>query len=274
MRKIHRSIEKVKMNRLSGTGRGRSTASTTKVGQVPVLHESFKPAHLPIDTDACVENRILISGDSGSVNSAATASYRMLRTRVLHRARANAWHIVGITSPGAGEGKTITAINLALTMSREKNNHVFLVDLDLRNPKICRYLRVGPVAEINDLFEGSAKPEDLFFTIGVDNLCIVGTSTGTDRSSEMLAAGKIELLFDYIRSISSDPLILVDLPPILSTDDALVMAPKMDACLLVVSEGKSRRDSTAKALEVLEEFTIAGIVLNRSRERLSDYYNS
>ena len=151
---------------------------------------------------------------------------------------------------------------------------MFLVDLDLRNPKICRYFGLDPVVEINDLFEGLAKPADLFFTIGIENLCVVGTRTGTDSSSEMLAAGKIEMLFDYIRSISSDPLILVDLPPILSADDALVMAPKMDACLLVVSEGKSRRDSTSKAIEVLEEYTIAGVVLNKSSEHLSDYYSS
>jgi Mrp family chromosome partitioning ATPase len=274
MRKIHRSIEKVKMNRLSGTSRARSTASASQVGQEPVLDESFKPSHLPIDSDACVENRILISDDGGSVNSTAAASYRMLRTRVLQRARANGWHIIGITSPGAGEGKTITGINLALSIAREKNNHVFLIDLDLRNPKVCRYIGVDPVVEINDLFEKSAKPDDLFFSIGVENLSIVGTRTGTGSSSEMLAAGKIELLFDYIHSISSDPLILVDLPPILSTDDALVMAPKMDACMLVVSEGKSRRDSTAKAIDVLEEFTIAGIVLNKSSELLSDYYSS
>jgi capsular exopolysaccharide synthesis family protein len=243
-------------------------------GQEPVLDESFRPVHLPCDQEACAENRVLISSDGGSDNSTAAASYRMLRTRILQRARTNGWHVIGVTSPGAGEGKTITAINLALSISREKNNHVFLIDLDMRNPKICRYLGVDPVVEINGLFDGTAKAEDLFFAIGVENLSIVGTRTGTDNASEMLAAGKVEILFDYIRSISSNPLILVDLPPILSTDDALIMAPKMDGCLLVVSEGKTRRESTVKAIEVLDEFTIAGIVLNRSKELLTDYYSS
>ena len=91
---------------------------------------------------------------------------------------------------------------------------------------------------------------------------------------KLLATGQIEELFKYIRQVAAEPLILVDLPPILSADDALVMAPKLDACLLVLAEGKSRRDSTAKALEMLVDFNIAGIVLNRSRAIVKDYYSS
>ncbi len=91
-------------------------------------------------------------------------------------------------------------------------------------------------------------------------------------SFDCLATGQIEELFKYIRQVAAEPLILVDLPPILTTDDALVMAQKVDACLLVLAEGESRRDSTAKALEMLADFNLAGIVLNRSKTVVKDYY--
>jgi Mrp family chromosome partitioning ATPase len=105
-------------------------------------------------------------------------------------------------------------------------------------------------------------------------LTLAGTRTATDESSELLASGRVEELFQFIRNVAPEPLIIVDLPPLLSTDDALVVAPKVDACVLVVCEGKSRRDGAAKALELLSEFNLAGIVLNQSHTVVSDYYSS
>ena len=198
----------------------------------------------------------------------------MLRTRILHRARANNWDTIGVTSPGAGDGKSLTAINLALAIAREKNNNVFLIDVDMRSPRICQYLGVKPPVEINQYLKGSASAEDVLFSIGVENLTLAGTLTATDQSSELLASGRIEELFTFIRGIAPQPLILLDLPPILSADDALVVAPKIHACLLVISEGRSRRDSTAKALELLSEFNLAGLVLNRSHAVIKDYYSA
>jgi protein-tyrosine kinase len=198
----------------------------------------------------------------------------MLRTRILQRTRSNRWSTIGVTSPGPGEGKSVTALNLAVALAREGNSTVFLLDLDMRNPKMCEYLGVFPSTDINDCFTGDARPEDVLFSIGIDHLLLAGTRTPTTEASELLATEHLEELFDYIRQIAPDPLILVDLPPLLSTDDAIIVAPKVDSVLLVLSEGKSRRDNAAKALDLLSEFKLAGIVLNRSHSTVSDYYSS
>jgi Mrp family chromosome partitioning ATPase len=95
-----------------------------------------------------------------------------------------------------------------------------------------------------------------------------------EQSSDLLSTGRLEQLFDYIRSIASDPLIIVDMAPVLSTADVLVVAPKVDATLLVVAQGKTRRDSLARTFELLSDYKIAGIVLNRSQELLTDYYGN
>jgi Mrp family chromosome partitioning ATPase len=144
----------------------------------------------------------------------------------------------------------------------------------MRNPKMCEYLGVVPPVDINACFTGDARPDEVLFTIGIDHLILAGTRTATVEASELLATEHLDGLFDYIRGLAPDPLILVDLPPLLSTDDAIIVAPKVDSVLLVLSEGKSRRDNSAKALDLLSEFNLAGIVLNRSHTTVSDYYST
>jgi Mrp family chromosome partitioning ATPase len=159
-----------------------------------------------------------------------------------------------------------------LSIARERHNSVFLLDLDLRNPSICAHLGLVPNVEIVRYLTGEAGPESVFFSIGVENLSIAGGLTGIEQSSDLLATGRVDQLIDYIRSVASHPLILIDLAPALSTADVLVVAPRVDATLLVVAQGKTRRDSLSRTVELLSEYTVAGVVLNRSREMLSDYY--
>ena len=100
--------------------------------------------------------------------------------------------------------------------------------------------------------------------------------TGTDLASELLGSGQLEALLAYITSVSANAIVLLDLPPVLVTDEALLVAPRVDATLLVVSEGRTRRDSLARAVSVLAEFPSAGVILNCSNEaneRSGYYYN-
>jgi Mrp family chromosome partitioning ATPase len=224
------------------------------------------------DPRACEESRILVPDCDGPEKPGAADSYNMLRTRLLQRMRANGWTRIALTSPGPGEGKSVTTLNLALSIAREKHNSVFLLDLDLRNPSICRHLGLVPNVEIFRFLTGEVGPESVFFSIGIENLSLAGGLTRIEDSSDLLTTGRLEQLIDYIRSIASHPLILIDMAPALSTADVLVVAPKVDATLLVVTQGKTRRDSLVRTIESLSEYTVAGVVLNRSSELLTDYY--
>lgn len=269
---ITEAIRKARELRLGALRAPMRRTSDQAPAEQPPLAEMPTFQQIPFDAATCRRNRIVLP-DSKHKRSGA-AAYRMLRARVLQRARSNNWTTIGITSPGAGEGKSLTAINLAMTIAREQNNNVFLVDFDMRSPKLCRYLGVEAPTGIEQLLKRQAEPKDCLFSIGVGHLVLGGTNSITDQSSELLASTGPEDLFAYIKRIAPNPLILVDLPPLLSTDDALVLAPKVDACLLVVSEGKSRRDGTVKALELMSEFNLAGIILNRSSVMVSDYYST
>jgi protein-tyrosine kinase len=91
----------------------------------------------------------------------------------------------------------------------------------------------------------------------------------------MLASDRLEQMFAYIKSVAPNPLIIVDLPPTLVTDEALMIAPRVDATVLVVADGLTRRDSLVRARELLAEYPLAGVILNKSTESVGasgEYY--
>ncbi len=228
------------------------------------------PLAVTVDSVLCRERRVLLKGGDES-ESAAVAAYRMLRTRLLHRARAKDWRVIAVTSAGPNDGKTLTVVNLALSMAREKSREIVLLDLDMRNPSVCRVLGVHPPHELRDYLERGEHLRQLFFSVGSDNLLIAGSTRPTHHASELLASTRFEELLGTLRQGAVDPLVLIDLPPVLLTDDALVIAPKVDAILLVASEGVTGRAGFVKALDVLSEFPIAGVCLNRAAETTSGY---
>ena len=273
---VRRALEIARAKRLAALRPGGGSAAATRRLSDPADtgERTTPPSYVtvPFDPNECRENRILIGDTKRKSKTSADAAFRMLRTRILQRARPNNWTTIGLTSPGAGEGKSVMAINLALTISRERNNSVFLIDLDMRSPRICQYLSVVPPTSLSEYFARHAEIEDCLFSIGLDNLALAGNRQPIEQSSELLAGGRVERMFEHIRATAPDPIVIVDLPPLLSTDDALVVAPKIDACLLVVCEGKTRRDGAAKSLDLLAEYNLAGIVLTKSRATVSDYY--
>ena len=218
-----------------------------------------------VDPQACRNNRVLL-GDTAERDASATAAYRILRTRLLHRARTERWTSIAITSACANDGRTLTAINLALSMAREKSREIVLLDLDMRNPSVCRVLGVHPPYDLGMHLAKGEGERELFFSVGSDNLLIAGSSSSTGRASELLSSSRFDDLLGTIRTGTVNPVILIDLPPVLLTDDALVVAPKVDAVLVVASQGVTNRADLSKALQLLSEFPIAGVVLNRAED--------
>lgn len=273
---IETAIDRIKQQQQRQQAPRSATASYNEVRRVAPPERrptALSFPHLQYDLQACEKNRILVPEAHDSEMAYGFTAYRMLRTRVLQRMRSNRWQTLAVTSPGPGEGKSVTSLNLALSLAREQNQNVFLIDLDMCNPSVCPYLGITPRTGILRVFTGEAQPEEAFFSIGVDGLAIAGGVEATPFSSELLATGRLELLLKYISSSFPDSLILLDLPPVLATDDFLVAAPRADATLLVLAEGKTRRDGVTRTMELLAGFSLAGVMLNQSQERVTDYYD-
>ena len=267
MGKIFDAINKAK----TGSGGRPQTSRSGKVTpDRPVLQNDV--VQIQPDPMRQFANRIIGSQTAPGV----VAAYKMLRTRLLHLTRANNWNVIAVTSPAPNDGKTLTAANLAIVVAQEGNQNVFLVDLDLRNPSVSKYLAGSADTSIVDFYEGAKDIAEIVYSPGLPNLYVIGNDRpAMSNSSEVIAAKRTGVLIDELRSMDPNGLFLFDLPPVLPTDDVLAFAPHIDGVLFVVSEGQTTREGIVKSYELLKStgVEIVGVVLNRSAElNSSDYY--
>jgi protein-tyrosine kinase len=197
---------------------------------------------------------------------AALRAYKILRTRLLQRLAAKQWRSVAVTSTKAGEGKTLTSINLAMALSQEPNTRVCLVDLDLQRPQVASQLGLHCERGLGEYLLGEAEPSQVVYKCGSTNLVVIPNTRTFEHSSEMLASARMLELLRLIAAELPQHLVIFDMPP-LTSDDVLTFAPRVDGVLLVVAEGRAERASLAKASELIAEMNIVGVVLNRSLER-------
>lgn len=209
------------------------------------------------------ENRVVNALGSG----AFTDAYKMLRTRVLSELRANKWNAIAVTSPGESEGKTLTAINLAVSLAMEVGQTVLLVDANLRHPSVHEYFGLKPDFGLSDYLLGEEAIEDLLIHPGIGRFVILPGGQPLQNSSEMLSSPKMAELVRELKSRYPSRIIVFDLPPVLSVADALAFAPHVDTCLLVVEECKTKSDDVTRAAELLKGASnLVGVVLNKSHE--------
>lgn len=201
------------------------------------------------------------------------AAYKMLRTRTLKRMRQNDWHVIGVTSALQGDGKSLTSVNLAISLARETTLSVILLELDLRRPSICNQLGIAPEKGLSDYLDGKAGLDKVLFRPeGTERLAILPNMEIYENSSEILSSPSIGTLIAELRGSDPGRIIICDLPPYLATDDVLAFSHLADAFLLVVSEGTTSREVLEKGLDILHELPLLGVVLNRSEDATTGYY--
>jgi protein-tyrosine kinase len=262
--------ERAAMPGIATNGGGAAAAARAArpiIAPVPESPQQYRPA--PIDPEAMERNRVLLRVQDVAVSRA----YKILRTRVLHRMRDHQWTTLGVTGTGAGEGKTITAINLAIALAQDPNIWVYLVDLDLQRPQLGAYLGMSYDNGLTDFLTGQADLDQVIYDIGLKRLAVVPNASPVETSSEHLLSARMADFINALEAQSPRRIIVLDMPPLMVSDDVLAFAPRVDSFLLVASQGLTARRTLANAKELLSELNILGVVLNRSTERNdSPYY--
>jgi len=282
MSKIQAALDRAKTGRRSPSGpaqQNQDTATISNTGQFlaqnPRNIAISRAPRIQLDTDVFAANRLLVH-DSNERHPAQGA-YRMLRTRLMKNMRSNNWRVLGVTSLGQNEGKTYTSINLAISIAAEIEQEAILVDLDLQRPSVCGYLGADAAdfVSLRDYLQHEHMDlSDLLVCPNIERLACILTHDPLERSSDLLASSRGALLFSELRErISEKTVIIVDLPPLLAADDALAVAPMLDALLLVVAEGETERNELSEARPILDEFNLIGTVLNKSKEKDSKRAN-
>ena len=199
-------------------------------------------------------------------------AYRLLRTQILQRARKKGGNTLMVTSSVPGEGKTLTAINLAFAVAKEFNQTVLLVDCDFRQQKVYKMLGIPSEKGLVDYILDRSPLEDLILWPGVEKMTLISGGQTLEGSSELIGSPKMKGLVQELKTRYPDRFVIYDLPPVLSTADALVFAPLVDHVVLVVQAGKTPLPDVKKALEMLPKEKILGFVLNRHEEVGKSYY--
>jgi capsular exopolysaccharide synthesis family protein len=210
---------------------------------------------------------------TGNSRDEAARAYKVLRTQVSQRMRQHGWRTLGVTSPGQGEGKTLTAINLSISLALERNQTVLLVDANLDQPSIHSYLGIDVEQGLREHLLDGTPVQKILVHPSIPGLVILPGSAPLNSSSETLSSRPMLQLVQELKRRYPMRWVIFDLPPVLVSDDVLAIAPYLDATLLVAEEGKTMRPELARAAELLQASNqnLIGTVLNNSKERNSVY---
>ena len=217
-----------------------------------------------------LEKRGVITTD---FHPAIVEEYNLLRAKLEAIMVKNGFKSMLIASPGPEEGKTLTAVNLAISLSRETSRTVLLVDADMRNPAINEYLGIskGP-----GLFEHLTKGiplKDLLINPGLPRLTVLPAGTPSDYPADLLASPAMKRLVADIKDRYPERTIIFDSPPLTAFSDGLYLARYADAVLMVVRSGVTKENDLLHALENLSDRPLLGTVLNRVKKNQCAAYS-
>ena len=177
----------------------------------------------------------------------------------------NHGNLIMVTSALAGEGKSYTSINLAMSIAAELDNTVMLVDADVARPSVPRMLGLPEGPGLLDLLEGKADMASVLLKTNVDKLTILQSGTPHRRATELLASDAMRQLLDDMAQRYSDRIIIFDSPPLLLTTEARVLATQMGQIVMVVQAEKTLQADVQQALATIESCPLRMLVLNKAR---------
>lgn len=229
----------------------------------------FQSPVMDVKTEWLEQQRVLLAGAGG----AAGGPYKMLRTQILRRMDQLAINTLAVLSPTAGAGKTLTAINLAIAIAAANGRTVLLVDFDLRNPSIHHRFGFQPQLGVEECLTSERAVQEAMVKLrGYDRLTILPASGRVENSSELLSDQRAATLVAEMRARYANRVLIFDVPPVLQADDALAFMKHVQAGIVVVNEGSTKREDITRTMELLHGTKIIGTVLNGARDPIHTYY--
>ncbi|PTR39628.1 Chromosome partitioning ATPase, Mrp family, contains Fe-S cluster [Mameliella alba] len=255
-----------------------STPASARAPQEPDPVDSAwaRLSEMTVDKGHLDRNRII----TASRDDPAHAAFDVLRTRLLQALHENGWRRVAITSPGKECGKTFTAANLAISLSRQENCRTLLLDLDMRRPSLHRILGVSDPGSLGDMLRGMTAPGDHLLRMGRNpvnagrNIAFGLNGRPEAYASELLQDPRAESCLQRIEDEFDPDVVLIDLPPALSYDDVIAARPLFDGVLLVIGGGMTTEKEIAEVERRLGDGTpILGMILNKAEGTELDRYS-
>jgi capsular exopolysaccharide synthesis family protein len=206
--------------------------------------------------------------------SVEAEQYRVLRHLVEQTRAGQACVLVAVSSPGAGDGKTMTSINLAGALAQDPTARVLIIDADLRRPSVAT--RLGGSGEepglIDAIMNPQCTPGDVIQRRAEFNMSILPAGRATPTPYELLHSPRLAELLDAARRRFD--YIVLDTPPVVPFPDCRVLGKLVDGFFLVVAAHRTPRGLLEEALNIMEPSKVLGIVFNEAERPLSSYYDA
>ncbi|WP_323767602.1 exopolysaccharide biosynthesis protein [Antarctobacter sp.] len=244
--------------------------AATTLAEKPVADVDTAWAALPeltVEKVHLARNRII----TASREDPAHGAFDVLRTRLLQALSENGWRRVAITSPGKDCGKTFTAANLAISLSRQENCRTLLMDLDMRRPSLHKALGINDPGSVGDMLRGMTPPEVHLRRMGRNpvnagrNIAFALNDRAEPYASELLQDPRSIETLRAIEDHYAPDVVLFDLPPALFYDDVIAARPLFDGVLLVIGGGLTTESEVSEVERRLgDTMPILGMVLNKA----------
>jgi Mrp family chromosome partitioning ATPase len=274
---IKRAVERLRAGRSGDVLQGETSRAHGRLQPtVPVVG---RPARADTETAELVLDKAHLEASRivayESINP-CSKPFDMLRTQVLQSMDAKGWQLLAVTSPTPGCGKTFTAANLAFSIARQPERFAMLVDLDLQRPRVASCLGVDDARGLIDVLASHATLPEVIQPVAAGNsrLTVLPAGRPSLDSAAWMASRMMSGLLQDIRRDFRTRIVVIDLPPLLSSDDVITLLPHIDCVLLVVAAGITTQSEIEECSKHLHATDVVRIVFNKSTERDSGYHGA
>lgn len=228
----------------------------------------------PVDDDGVFdstlsERRLLTSASAKDMVNA----YNTVRARVLAHIDASSDARIAVVSPVSSDGKSLTAANVAISISRDLSHCAALVDFDLHRPSLAELFDLDVDRGVDDYLLGQdIDLAALGKRTAYEGLTVFPVRRPRARASELVATERADALLTAIGQRDPSTVVIVDLPPLLATPDARLTATRCGGALMIIRDGHTPADMIERAIELLDGATLIGAVLNESDDVANSYY--
>jgi len=204
-------------------------------------------------------------------HSPVSEEYRKLKSVVTAFAQQGEFkNVIMVTSSVSCEGKSITSLNLAITLAQEFDHTVLLVEADLRKPSLQDYLGMKAAKGLSDYLNGEAVLSDLLIKTGIGRLILLPAGTPLRNPVELFSSQKMRDFIIEIKNRYPDRFIIIDTPPLLPFAETRSLSALVDGVLFVIREGQVTPENIREAMNILDSSKLIGAVYNEATQASLD----
>jgi protein-tyrosine kinase len=265
---LQKVLEKAKKERHLA----RSKKKSPELDAPPAKTSSDGPIYrhvqqVALDMDTILKNRCVCASDDVLEGD----FYKVLRTQIQHVASEKEWRTILVTSTMPDEGKTLTSINLAFSFAKAYDQTVMLIDADLKKQQVHKTLGIHSQYGLIDYLINGQPISDCLIRPKGEKLVLISGGNPVDGSSELLGSRMMKQFVRDARDRYADRLVFFDLPPIMVGADVMAFSPLVDGIVFVVRAGQTSIKQAKKAIELLPQDKLIGVVLNGQKMNSKSY---